>query len=414
MRLASPSPSIRAQAMRVGHGFAAKLDPAKPLFEEAGELPLLPDELWPGALDQQQQQQQQQHGDWSVQDDKVGNGHATASGEAASAEVAASSSKFGALQRLQEAALEADSDDEEDASTAAAAGRGLHGPQQQQQNGLKHHTTQHSIGASDADGADDDDDSASDAGSEGSASSLVAFDLAEEPAADAWWGPDGLGLPEGKQLSLRGLAAALRKQDDVNGALEALRRVEECDVRKHGVDLFGRDSLLLGRLLTVLGAFVEAAAATPAALPLSAGLLELVKAPQVSGHKEVFVRRAALVAASQVVRHLPPARLAGALVGRQQDAQDAVLVERLQWLTSWAQAVAAGDVDEHCRVLAAGCVAWHVELAEGAMAALEHLPQTEGPSLSTVARPGSRGSSRGLGQGVDIKVPSLQDRLVLQ
>lgn len=129
---------------------------------------------------------------------------------------------------------------------------------------------------------------------------------------------------------------------------------------------------------------------------------------------QVFVRRAALVAASQVVRHLPPARLAGASVGRQQDAQDAVLVERLQWLTSWAQAVAAGDVDEHCRVLAAGCVAWHVELAEGAMAALEHLPQTEGPSLSTVARPGSRGSSRGLGQGVDIKVPSLQDRLVLQ
>jgi telomere length regulation protein len=63
--------------------------------------------------------------------------------------------------------------------------------------------------------------------------------------------------------------------------------LQECDVRKHGVDLFGRDSLLLGRLLTVLGAFVEAAAATPAALPLSAGLLELLKAPQVSGHKEV-------------------------------------------------------------------------------------------------------------------------------
>jgi hypothetical protein len=34
----------------------------------------------------------------------------------------------------------------------------------------------------------------------------------------------GLGLPEGKQLSLRGVAA-LRKQDNVNGALEALSRV---------------------------------------------------------------------------------------------------------------------------------------------------------------------------------------------
>jgi hypothetical protein len=133
-----------------------------------------------------------------------------------------------------------------------------------------------------------------------------------------------------------------------------------------------------------------------------------------SGGVQVFVRRTALVAASQVVRHLPPARLAGAMIGRQQDIQDAVLVERLQWLMGWAQAVAAGDVDEHCRVLAAGCVAWHAELAEGAMAALEHLPQPEGPSLSTAARPGSRGSGRGVGQGVDIKVPSLQDRLVLQ
>jgi hypothetical protein len=47
----------------------------------------------------------------------------------------------------------------------------------------------------------------------------------KEPGADAWWGPDGLGLPEGKQLSLRGLAAALSKQDEVNGALEALSRV---------------------------------------------------------------------------------------------------------------------------------------------------------------------------------------------
>lgn len=126
------------------------------------------------------------------------------------------------------------------------------------------------------------------------------------------------------------------------------------------------------------------------------------------------MRRSALVAASHVVRHLPPARLAGAMVGRQQDVQDAVLVERLQWLTGWAQAVAAGDVDEHCRVLAAGCVAWHVELAEGAMAALEHLPEPEGPSLSAAVQSGSRSSSRGSGQGLNIKVPSLQDRLVLQ
>jgi telomere length regulation protein len=63
--------------------------------------------------------------------------------------------------------------------------------------------------------------------------------------------------------------------------------LQQCDVKQQGVDLFGRDSVLLGRLLTVLGSFVEAAAETPAAVPLCAGLLELLKAGEVSSHKEV-------------------------------------------------------------------------------------------------------------------------------
>jgi hypothetical protein len=241
MRLASPSTAIRAQAMRVGRGFAAKLDPAKPLFEEAGELQLLADELWPGALDHaalppHQQQAMPQQGKQS----DAGNGSSAAAGAANGELETDSSSKFGALQRLQQAALETDSDDEEDtapaaaAATAGAAGTRTTTHPAQQQNGLKHSSsTSNSKAAiipnSSATGVvsvdDDADDSASDAGSEGSASSLVAFDLAEEAGADSWWGPDGLGLPEGKQLSLRGVAAALRKQDDVNGALEALSRV---------------------------------------------------------------------------------------------------------------------------------------------------------------------------------------------
>lgn len=123
---------------------------------------------------------------------------------------------------------------------------------------------------------------------------------------------------------------------------------------------------------------------------------------------QAFVRRSALVAASQVVRNLPPARLAGAMVGRQSDAQDQVLVERLQWLMSWTQQVAVSDVDQHCKMLAAGCVAWHVELAEGAMAVLEHLPEPEGPSLVTT------GGKKGAGKQGDIQVqlPTV-DRLVL-
>jgi hypothetical protein len=241
MRLASPSPAIRAQAMRVGRGCAAKLDPAKPLFEEAGELQLLADELWPGAHDyaalpQLQQQAVPQHGKQS----NGGNVSGAAADAANGTLESDSSSKFGALQRLQQAALETDSDDEEDAASAGAgAGASTAHHPVHQQNGFKHPSSSSSKAANLANGTatgvvsaeDDADDSASDAGSEGSASSLVAFDLAEEPGVDAWWGPDGLGLPDGKQLSLRGLAAALRKQDDVNGALEALSRVS-C-VRHH-------------------------------------------------------------------------------------------------------------------------------------------------------------------------------------
>lgn len=126
---------------------------------------------------------------------------------------------------------------------------------------------------------------------------------------------------------------------------------------------------------------------------------------------QVFVRRSALVAASQVVRHLPPARLAGAMVGRQADVQDAVLVERLQWLMSWTQTVAASDTDQHCRMLAAGCVAWHVELAEGAMAVLEHLPDSDGPMLTAAHSRGGNSATRH-GSSVLTQVPCVE-RLVL-
>jgi hypothetical protein len=70
-----------------------------------------------------------------------------------------------------------------------------------------------------------DDDASSVADSEGSVSSLVAFDLQEDLAAEQWWGPDGLGPVDSKALTLRTLAAALRKQDDLAGALEALSKV---------------------------------------------------------------------------------------------------------------------------------------------------------------------------------------------
>jgi hypothetical protein len=55
--------------------------------------------------------------------------------------------------------------------------------------------------------------------------------------------------------------------------------------------LHPRDSALLGRLLTTLGTFAEAAAQSPAAAPVAGALLELLRAPGVHCHDEPYVRR---------------------------------------------------------------------------------------------------------------------------
>lgn len=55
----------------------------------------------------------------------------------------------------------------------------------------------------------------------------------------------------------------------------------DCDAARHGVDLFGRDSLLLGRLLATLGRFVVAAAPAPVTAHLASATIELLRTQQV-------------------------------------------------------------------------------------------------------------------------------------
>lgn len=241
-RLASPSPAIRAQAMRVGRAFSVKLDPAKPLFEEAGELGLMLEEIWPEALGAKGVatfQQQQQQKDASSPADKD-DGRSTTSSSTTNPGNS-NSSKYEALNRLHEALAspEPDSDDEHDTAAAinsksAAAAHGAMQPQNPQAGfsspAAANGTYKSTISNNRAEGSDADADDSDDALSEGSVSSLVAFDLAEDLSAESWWGPDGLGIPEGESLSLRGLAAAVRKQDDGEAVLNALAKVRVCSI----------------------------------------------------------------------------------------------------------------------------------------------------------------------------------------
>ncbi len=79
------------------------------------------------------------------------------------------------------------------------------------------------------------------------------------------------------------------------------------------------------------------------------------------------------------------------------------------------------DVDEHCRLLGAGCVALQADLARDALGAAELLPEADqldpgGLLLAGVAkrgrgRRGAAGTTKGADgrlDGVGVRVPSLQ------
>ncbi|CAL5229633.1 g12997 [Coccomyxa viridis] len=145
--------------------------------------------------------------------------------------------------------------------------------------------------------------------------------------------------------------------------------LDQVDQERQGVDLFGRDALVLGHVLSCLGTFVECASPAQITLWLASVVLELVAAKEVHGHSQPSVRRSALIAASQVMRALPAAGLAGLLAGGQ--VSEGVLAERLEWCRGWTQGVAMQDTDPQCQMLAAGCRSLQAKLAQEAMQALE-------------------------------------------
>ena len=148
--------------------------------------------------------------------------------------------------------------------------------------------------------------------------------------------------------------------------------LRECDVVRHGVDLLGRDSVVLGRLLTTLAGFAAAAGPCTASAALAGAVLELVQADRVFRSDAPYVRRCALAAAATVVACLPPSRVASACLaadGGGGDAGDAALGARLKWARTWAAGEAVHNVDPQAAALAAACVATYDEVAARALAA---------------------------------------------
>ncbi|XVF54627.1 hypothetical protein PTKIN_Ptkin05aG0196600 [Pterospermum kingtungense] len=143
------------------------------------------------------------------------------------------------------------------------------------------------------------------------------------------------------------------------------------DKKRHGVDLLGRDFIVLGKLIYMLGVCMKCASLHPEASALAAPLLDMLRSREVCHHKEAYVRRAVLFAASCVLVALHPSYIASSLVEGNLE-----IAEGLEWIRIWALQVADSDTDRECYTMAISCLQLHSEMALRASRAVESAERT--------------------------------------
>lgn len=143
------------------------------------------------------------------------------------------------------------------------------------------------------------------------------------------------------------------------------------DKKRHGVDLLGRDVIVLGKLIYMLGVCIKCAAMHPEASVLASPLLDMLRSREISHHMEPYVRRSVLFAASCVLLAIHPSYVASAVVEGNTE-----ISKGLEWVRTWALQVAESDTDRECYTLAMACLQLHAEKALQASRALESAEDT--------------------------------------
>ncbi|KAK9080539.1 hypothetical protein SSX86_000297 [Deinandra increscens subsp. villosa] len=138
------------------------------------------------------------------------------------------------------------------------------------------------------------------------------------------------------------------------------------DKKSHGVDFLGRDFIVLGKLIHMLGICMKCSAMHPEGSALALPLLDMLSTREISRHAEAYVRKAVLFAASCILVALNPTYVASALVEGSSD-----LSRGLEWVRTWALSVAESDTDKECYTMAMACLQLHSEMALQTSRALE-------------------------------------------
>ncbi|XP_024025007.1 telomere length regulation protein TEL2 homolog isoform X1 [Morus notabilis] len=164
------------------------------------------------------------------------------------------------------------------------------------------------------------------------------------------------------------------------------------DKKRHGVDLLNRDFIVLGKLIYMLGVCMKCAAMHPEASALAPPLLDMLGTREICHHKEAYVRRAVLFAASCILASLHPSYVVSALTEGNLE-----ISRGLEWVRTWALHVAESDTDRECYMMAMTCLQLHAEMALQASRALESTQSTLKSANSGLTSHVSKGT---------IKIPS--------
>lgn len=152
----------------------------------------------------------------------------------------------------------------------------------------------------------------------------------------------------------------------VYAAAFMLPAMQGFDKKRHGVDLLGRDFIVLGKLIYMLATCMRCVSMHPEASALAPPLLDMLRSREICHHKEVYVRKAVLFAASSILVSLHPSFVASAITEGNLEVS-----KGLEWMRMWALNIVESDVDKECYMMAMSCLQLHAEMALQASRALE-------------------------------------------
>ena len=132
-----------------------------------------------------------------------------------------------------------------------------------------------------------------------------------------------------------------------------------CDKKAHGIELFGKDTYLLGCFICTLGNFLEACSGTQEALYLGTAVLRLIQSDVIQHHQEVFVRRSALAASAQAISSVPVycvcTNLAETFISsNHMDITSREFLALMAESNAWFKVISESDIDSTCQKLGQG------------------------------------------------------------